>query len=386
MRKLFAAVLAAFILNAEPSWAQFHDQATWGGTAGGTANAVTVTIPNVSALADIVGVPIRFIVSNTNTASTTFSVIGASTLTPTIIKKATVGGLVALSGNEMPAAAVVSVTYDGTEFVLTGGGFAQSQPVLSAPQTYYVSTTGSDSNNCLTSGTACATVNHVISLVQALNMNGYNVTINVASGTYTTGIAGGTLNGSGTLYIIGNISSPSSVVISPPTGEAIAVSGQNYVFEGFTLVTSAAGSPPHIGACVRAGAGSNIVLYDVALGPCYSSGIQADPNSFTSVYGTGYSGYINLVGNMPYVASSTGGSILFGQTNVNITPSTFTFTDFFLATNIGQIVGPLGTVTISGSVSGTKYNASLNGIINMGGACSSLPGTGGSTSTGGQCN
>jgi hypothetical protein len=115
-RLLLVVVLLAAALT--PGRAQFTEQATWGGTGAGTANAQTVTIANVSTINDVLGVPIRWVPNIANTGSTTLAVTGTAA---TLIKKPGGSGLVNLSGGELQIGQPVTTLYDGTEYVLLNG-------------------------------------------------------------------------------------------------------------------------------------------------------------------------------------------------------------------------------------------------------------------------
>ena len=98
-----------------PVIAQFSAQGTWipASSVGGTANAVTLTIPNITAMADILGVPLRFFPANANSGAVT---INPSGLGAEPVRLKTPYGLVALnSGEEIPTV-VTTVTWDGTYF------------------------------------------------------------------------------------------------------------------------------------------------------------------------------------------------------------------------------------------------------------------------------
>jgi hypothetical protein len=84
----------------------------WGGTAGGTANAITVTLtPPITAYA--AGQTFRFISSATNTSSVTLNVNGVGAVA---LNKG--DGTSPLVSGEIPTQSIVSVTYDGTRFRL----------------------------------------------------------------------------------------------------------------------------------------------------------------------------------------------------------------------------------------------------------------------------
>jgi len=84
----------------------------WGGTAGGTANAITVTLtPPITAYA--AGQAFRFISSAANTSSVTLNVNGVGAVA---LNKG--DGTVALGAGDIPASAMVTVVHDGTRFRL----------------------------------------------------------------------------------------------------------------------------------------------------------------------------------------------------------------------------------------------------------------------------
>jgi microcystin-dependent protein len=114
-RKASAFLVAASVwLSACPAMAQFAEQASWGGTAGGSAAAQTITLNNVLTLADILGVPIKFI-PITNTGATTLTV---NALAATPIQRPTPAGMAALGGAELIAGHVAIVVWNGTVFDL----------------------------------------------------------------------------------------------------------------------------------------------------------------------------------------------------------------------------------------------------------------------------
>ena len=77
---LFAVAAAIIIAVVNPlgTHAQLGGVQTWLGTSGGTANAQTLTIHNVVALNDLLGVPLRFFPGNTNTNSATTMIAAAA--------------------------------------------------------------------------------------------------------------------------------------------------------------------------------------------------------------------------------------------------------------------------------------------------------------------
>jgi len=115
-------------------------------------------------------------------------------------------------------------------------GFAGALRVrekLTAARTYYVNgTTGSDTNDGLTSGTAFATIQKAVDVALAIDFGIYNVTISVADGTYVEQIkVGGRHIGTGNLTIQGNTTTPSNAVI----GDASIIYG--FLIDGGAVLT-----------------------------------------------------------------------------------------------------------------------------------------------------
>lgn len=121
------AVAAAIFLAPFAAQAQFADQATYVATPGGTANAITLTVPNWTR--NIPGVPIRFLPAAQNTGATTVVVNGIGSAIA--IRKPTGNGVAALTGGEINTTEIAEITFDGTQWNL-----ATAPPPPSAPQGY----------------------------------------------------------------------------------------------------------------------------------------------------------------------------------------------------------------------------------------------------------
>lgn len=106
---------------------------------------------------------------------------------------------------------------------------------LTAARTYYVRTDGSDSNTGLanTAGGAFLTVQKAINVCVTLDLNGYAITIQLASGTYATASCTTPFLG-GEVTILGDTTTPANVILTTSGlatvtadgyGVAISVSG-----------------------------------------------------------------------------------------------------------------------------------------------------------------
>lgn len=115
---LFAGSVSVFRSLVEvstPAHAQFVDQRTWGGTAGGSANAQTLTIANYTSYT--AGVPIRGLAVAGNTAATTLNV---SSLGARNFYRLTEDEVIPMVGGELVLGAPFEAIYDGAKFVLLG--------------------------------------------------------------------------------------------------------------------------------------------------------------------------------------------------------------------------------------------------------------------------
>src|SRR5690349_5525320 len=84
-----------------------------------------------------------------------------------------------------PAAAAkgeVLISHWNADHTVTG---SLGRTLLDANTNYYVSTTGSDSNDGLTVGTAWATLTHAMQYISAnIDIAGFTITINVGAGSF----------------------------------------------------------------------------------------------------------------------------------------------------------------------------------------------------------
>lgn len=113
MRFLANALIAIFMILAGPAAAQFADQQTWGGTAGGSANSLTISVPNYDN--DYIGVQIRFLAASPNTSTTTVAINGRPAVP---IYRQTSTGILQLTGGELVAGSVYSLIWDGAQYQL----------------------------------------------------------------------------------------------------------------------------------------------------------------------------------------------------------------------------------------------------------------------------
>lgn len=385
MRIVVALLLILAPLGAK---AQFVAQQTWctGTCVGGTANAITLAIPNIVTAGDLIGVPIRFIPTVANTGAATIAVAGTP---PLPVKKPGFSAPTPLIGGEFAPSSPAVLISDGTAYNFYAGGFLNGGPALTAPVSYYVSNSGSDGNNCLAIASPCLTIQHALTLVNKLNLNGYTVTINLADGVYAA-ITLPPINGSGTVVINGDALNPANTIIFNSTGgsaiNAAATIGydiENVLLESATNTFS----DPGAGIWTQ---GANISLINVYYGSCsgaYIYAVGGTVNLFGNiVISGGVAGNSSAIGGGFTVLS--GASISVGPALVAITINTPVTVVYFIYAQQNSNTNILySSLTGSGNVTGTRYRALLNAVINTnGGGAGYYPGTGGSTASGAQYN
>lgn len=92
----------------------------WGGTTGNSGNAYTVTVSSPVPTAYTAGMVVVAVINAANTGTATINVNGLGA------KAITKAGSTALAAGDLPAGAVVTLTYDGTQFQMSSGAGASS--------------------------------------------------------------------------------------------------------------------------------------------------------------------------------------------------------------------------------------------------------------------
>lgn len=310
------------------------------------------------------------IVSIVNTGSQIISLLNESA-SSTAANRFALGGDVAINAKQAALLRYDSAAARWVALARPGG-----RDVLAANRTYYVRSDGSDGNDGLSnsSGGAFLTIQKAINVVAALDLNGKAVTIQVGGGTYSAGVSVSTAFVGGVPLLQGDAATPGNVVISV-TGNAIHVSnGAELSVGGFKLMTATAGNGLN-----TTGAGRINVVGKMEFGACATAHMHSSYAGQIAV-----SADYTISGGALYHwwSETAGGSIaVIGRTvTLSGTPA---FTAFANATIVAQIVAVSNTY--SGTATGSRYSATLNGVILSAGA--TLPGNAaGATATGGQYN
>lgn len=287
----------------------------------------------------------------------------------------------------------VNVLDDGNLSTLIANltnAFGARTKLTSALTLYVNGSTGSDSNNGLTSGSAFATIQHAINVLQQnYDLNGQAVTISIADGTYAPVYISGPFigdnrpsadtNTSPLVTLSGDTTTPTNCSIASTTSASAltVVHGARINIQGFSLsstsgngIYAAYGSLVFLTGAVNFGAcsgtqTSQIAAFDSATVRILANfTVSAGAPSFVHV---GYSGCVEAIG-------ITG--------TFNGTPAYSFYTAY--ADTLGMIA--FNGCTLSGSATGTRYAISSNAVADTYGAGANFfPGSvAGTTSTGGQ--
>jgi len=250
---------------------------------------------------------------------------------------------------------------------------------LSANRTYYVRTDGNDSNNGLanTAGGAFLTIQKAIDTVAGLDIDIYDVTIQVGDGTYTEAIAvNGAWVGSGDVTIQGNSGTPANVLISTTSTDAITVaSSGRLTVKDLELRTTTSGFT------MTAKTGGIIKYSNLRFGACASSHIRAIDNGAFECVGN----YAITSGCAAHFGAFVGGVIR--CTGVTITLSgTPAFSSAFAQCQTVSAMLVLSITFAGTGATGVRYAITSNGVIGTGGGGANyFPGdSAGTTATGGQ--
>ena len=260
-----------------------------------------------------------------------------------------------------------AVTFPNTS--IAGGG----RELLTGNRIYYVRTDGSDSNDGLadTAGGAFLTIQKAIDTVLTIDLGGHAVTIQVGAGTYAAGVNLSTAFVGGNVTLVGDTTTPSNVVISPSSGNCIAVTNKaSLTIGGFKLVASAGygiyaasnavvsiANKMDFGACANNHMGAFAAIINVNTD--YAISGEAAVHAYAADQGTinDYYRTVTLTGTPNF-------STAFAQVE--------RLADVLMFGN-----------TFSGSATGTRYSVSYNAVLFTGGA--TLPGdVAGGTAAGGQ--
>ena len=254
-----------------------------------------------------------------------------------------------------------------------GGGGGNGRDTLSAARTYYVRTTGNDSNDGRTTGAAFATVQKAIDTVAGLDLSVYDVTISVGSGTFTTTNTLRRLVGAGTVRIQGT---GSSTVIAVTGNNCFYGSGvSQWVLSSMRLTTTSSGNAVFVENA------ATVEIQNIEFGPLPNGAyhMRADANARITAIGD----YTINGAASAHMLVVWGGHITVAGRSIGISGNPTFSSAFALASRLGKIEA--NSNTYSGSAAGSRYICDNNSVIfTNGGGANYFPGSAaGTTATGG---
>jgi hypothetical protein len=268
-----------------------------------------------------------------------------------------------------------------------------ARTLVTQDTTIYVNpTTGNDSNNGLTAGTAFLTIQAAIDAVfHRFDWNGHGCTIQLADGIYNYTTAGGypaVFNGTpfgmppSALHLNGNQPSPQNVKINSTNANCVMVYRGYLNLSGITFSASGTVASVYqnqgLGLVVQGGGWADV--QNCQFQACGQSQILLQNASFCSLQGTGvsFTGATNTS-----LAVMQAGQFYFPGTTINVTGLS-TISGFAYAVQAGSING--NNATFVGSATGPRFAVTQNGIVNSGGGGANyFPGNAvGIQNTGGQ--
>jgi hypothetical protein len=245
--------------------------------------------------------------------------------------------------------------------------------VLVANRTYYVRTDGNDANNGLAdnSGGAFLTIAKAIATVSALDLSIYNVTIQLQDTTWTEGVlVPGAWIGSGTVTLRG---ASNACVLNASTTLIVSGVGSKVELSDLDIRGS-------VGVIAQAGGQITCRANMIFSGTATHMRTNGPGSSITM--NNNYS--ITSGGTRHFQASPGGSIVMFG---ITITLSgTLSFSTAFAQADRTALISTNACTFTGGTVTGKRYDATINAVIYTGGAgASHYPGNvAGTTATGGQ--
>jgi hypothetical protein len=297
---------------------------------------------------------------------------------------------------ELRAGQLIEVAYDGTNWQaiggVSGGAVIQSQPT----HLYVNANIGDDTLYDGTSATIGAgsigpfkSARKALTQMAKYNLGGWPFYIHFADGVYTDNnpLYFPLPNGSGRVYLIGNVTNPSAVsIFNTGTGSAwVGVDGGTFNIQGFSFRTTTS-HPGDGGNSLWFGGANQLEVGKCDFAFCPSTGNHICIGPAGTIYlvdDISVSGPAATFMTAQYNAIGYSGKL--PPANLTIT-TPITYNQFAYAVSGAQCQLQFTTINGFGNVSGSKYLAVGNGVINVQGRGTSyLPGTTpGNLASGGQ--
>jgi len=246
-----------------------------------------------------------------------------------------------------------------------------AREAVTANRTYYVRTDGSDSNDGLsnTSGGAFLTIQKAVDAVAGLDIAGFNVTIQIADGTYTGAVTLKNVVGfsaAGNLVIQGNNTNPANVLVNVSSAYAFLADGISTIWDIKDLKVQNSG-----GYGMSARSGARVRFGNINFGACTGAAHIQTSGPGSTV--TALSNYAVSGGGTAHFEVTYGAQFVSPTFTVTITntPSFSLAWAFLSVLGSAQVHG----MTFSGSATGSRYSINNGSVLFTNGAGTSyLPG------------
>jgi hypothetical protein len=342
------------------------------GVDSGSVNALVVSLS--PALAEYkAGLTLRIKAANSNTGASILTANGLGA--KAVVRR---DGTI-LRDSDIISGAVQEYVYDGTSFQLVS---ASGRAALVRNVDLYVNgSLGNDANDGTAniSGKALATIQKAIDIAFSYPPSQYVITIHVADGTYGWFLT--PTYGGPPIVVVGNITTPANVVVDGTSAPeaCVLVQGPNTLTVK-KLKVQAGGSNKR-GLCAKQG--GSLFTEDTLSGAisgevfaAFGGGSTVYPGNHTF---SGNCGSFWYATNTSYIPFRTGVVFTF-STTLTVTAGAFVNDCGVIQADI-----PPPSFVNAGNVTGQKWLAQLNGVINTQGAGTYFPGTvSGAASSGGQ--
>jgi len=246
--------------------------------------------------------------------------------------------------------------------------------------TYYVRTDGNDANDGKTNSAlgAFKTIQKAVDVVSStLDIaSDVTVTIKVADGTYSETVFCKSFVGGGAIEIVGNVTTPSSCVVSSSSIACFVASSVTYSIKGFKLTSG--GTSTNL---VWAISNGTLILSNINFGSCTANQIIASSGGMIDMI----TDYTISGGAISHCYAISGGRIQTNQKTVTLSGSiSFTRAYVWMDRGLGSV--DCYGMTFSGTATGKRYEIALNSVCFVNGAAATyLPGSiAGTTATGAQ--
>lgn len=241
--------------------------------------------------------------------------------------------------------------------------------ILIASRTYYVATTGIDSNDGLSASTPFLTVQRAVDVIYGLDCVTYSITIQIADGTYAP--ASGSrvayfpcpILGSGVITIQGNPGTPTNVILSSTSTQAIEANIQSITVKDVKLTTTTSGN------CLGALGGATISFSGVDFGTCAGIHIKGNAAFVTAT------GNYTVSGGAQYHAFASVFAYIFLANRTITFSNSPNYSISFATATFGNMALTNMTFTNGNTVTGVRYQSQQQSFINTnGGGATYLPG------------